>query len=68
MGARFFAPPLTRISLDSGRAVRLRARGAELNEAAVNTPRATQRAPHEGSGPNDITTDYAVSVGMLILL
>jgi hypothetical protein len=61
MGARFFAPPLTDYFL-------LPARGAELNEAVVINPRATQRAPHEGSGPNDITTDYAVSVRMLILL
>jgi hypothetical protein len=33
----------------------------------LNTPRATQRARHEGSGPNDITTDYAVSVRMVII-
>ena len=63
-GGAVFCTAINVHRLDSGRAFRLRARGAALNEAALNTPRAAQRTPHEGSGPNDITTDYAVSAGM----
>ncbi len=74
-GGALFALPFTRtfllarshLVLYSGRAFRLRARGAELNEAMMTNPRATQRARHEGSGPNDITTDYAVSVRRVII-
>ena len=71
-GGALFAPPLTRtffgqwshLVLYSGRTFPLQARGAALNEAMMLNPRATQRAPHEGSGPNDITTDYAASEAM----
>jgi hypothetical protein len=53
-----------RTARSSARASPLRARGAALNEAVLINPRATQRTRHEGSGPNDITTDYAVSAAM----